>query len=94
MKNNDPKTTQWFLVIEAVNKQGNAIPVHVQSMDTGDIKEVKKWAIQVSEQDFKHFSDEKMKKGKIPDLTIGVAPNDHTSPQWSVQTTGSMITEW
>lgn len=94
MKNNDPKTTQWFLVIEAIDKTGKPMPIHVQSMDTSEIKEVKKWAIQVSETDFRHFSDEKLKFGSIPDKTIGTAPNNHTAPQWSVQTTGSMITEW
>ena len=94
MKNKDPKTTQWFLVIEAVDKSGKTIPMPVLSADTGKIEEVAKWAVQVSEKDFMKFSDEKKQTGKIANTTIGTAPSNQTEPRWSVELTGNMITEW
>lgn len=94
MKDKNPDTTQWFLVIEAVDARGKAIPMPVMSMDTGEVKVVTKWAIQVPENDFMKFSDEKKKTGKIANTVIGTAPSNQTEPKWSVNLTGNMLTEW
>jgi hypothetical protein len=94
MKDNNPDTTQWFLVIEAVDAHGKAIPMPVMSMDTGEVKIVTKWAVQVTEKDFMKFSDEKKNTGKIADTIIGTAPSNKTEPKWSVKLTGNMLTEW
>ncbi len=94
MKDQNPATTQWFLVIEAVDVKGKAIPMPVMSMDTGEVKAVTKWAVQVSEKDFMKFSDEKKKTGKIANPIIGTAPTNQTEPKWSVKLTGNMLTEW
>ena len=94
MKDQNPATTQWFLVIEAVDAKGKAIPMPVMSMDTGEVKSVTKWAVQVSEKDFMKFSNEKKKTGKIADPIIGSAPTNQTEPKWTVKLTGNMLTEW
>lgn len=94
MKDQNPATTQWFLVIEAVDVKGKAIPMPVMSMDTGEVKAVTKWAVQVSEKDFMKFSDEKKKTGKIANPIIGMAPTNQTEPKWTVKLTGNMLTEW
>lgn len=94
MKDKNPDTTQWFLVIEAVDARGKAIPMPVMSMDTGEVKVVTKWAIQVPEKDFMKFSDEKKKTGEIANTVIGTAPSNQTEPKWSVKLTGNMLTEW
>jgi hypothetical protein len=94
MKEKDPETTQWFLVIEALDGAGKAISMPVMSMDTGEVKLVTKWAIQVPENDFMKFADEKKKSGKIANTVIGTAPSNKTEPKWSVKLTGNMLTEW
>lgn len=94
MKDKNPDTTQWFLIIEAIDGGGKAMPMPVMNMDTGDVKTVTKWAVQVSEKDFMKFSDEKKKTGKIADTIIGTAPNNQTEPKWTVNLTGNMLTEW
>lgn len=94
MKDKNPDTTQWFLVIEAVDARGKAIPMPVMSMDTGEVKVVTRWAIQVPEKDFMKFSDEKKKTGKIANTVIGSAPSNQKEPKWSVKLTGNMLTEW
>jgi hypothetical protein len=94
MQDKNPATTQWFLVIEAVDAKGNAIPMPVMSMDSGEVKVVTKWAIQVPEKDFMRYSDEKKKTGKIANTIIGTAPSNQTEPKWTVKLTGNMLTEW
>ncbi len=90
----DVTTTEWFVVVEAVDANGKTFTVPVKSADTGVIKEVSKWAIQVSEKDFLAFSDELLKKKAISNPVIGKATSKTSQPQWSVSTTGSMLTEW
>lgn len=94
MRDKNPDTTQWFLVVEAIDSRGNAIPMPVMSMDTDEVKVVTKWAMQVSEKDFMKFSDEKKITGKIANPIIGTAPSNRTEPKWSVKLTGNMLTEW
>jgi hypothetical protein len=94
MKDNNPNTTQWFLVVEAVETNGKPVAMPVMNMDTGKVSVVEKWAVQVSEKDFMKYSDQKKKTGKIADTTIGTAPSNTTEPKWSVTLTGNMLTEW
>lgn len=94
MRENDPSSTQWFLVVEALDQSGKPVSMHVMDMDDEEIKKVEKWAIQVSEADFRKYSEQKRLTGKIADTVVGTAQNNETAPTWSVAATGGMITKW
>jgi hypothetical protein len=93
MRGNDAATKQWFVVVEAADANGKTFPVPVKSADTGVVKEVSKWAIEVTEKDFVALSDQLL-KSKVIREPIGKAQSKTSQPKWTVSTTGAMLTEW
>jgi hypothetical protein len=93
MRGNDAATKQWFVVVEAADANGKTFSVPVKSADTGVVKEVSKWAIEVTEKDFTALSDQLL-KSKVIREPIGKAQSKTSQPKWTVSTTGAMLTEW
>jgi hypothetical protein len=93
MRGSDVATKQWFVVVEAADANGKTFSVPVKSADTGVVKEVSKWAIEVTEKDFVALSDQLL-KNKVIREPIGKAPSKTSQPKWTVSTTGAMLTEW
>ena len=81
---------QFFLVVEAVH-EGEAVNWAVRDFDSSKVISVAKFGLQVNEDVFRHFSDDKKKDGRIDTSKIGIKPVGNVLPIWNVKTNGETI---
>ncbi|MCS4089921.1 DUF6384 family protein [Rhizobium sp. BK176] len=87
----DPKTKQFFVVVEAV-VDGEPVNWAVRDADSGKIVSGAKFALQVDEKTFAELSADKKDDGRIANMVVGLKPVGRITPVWSIKTDGETIT--
>jgi len=94
MRNNDPRTKVYYLVVEAVRPDGTAVPRQIRNVETDRTETVTTWAIRVSEGTYSKVAADKKNDGFINERDIGSKPAGALDIVWSVTTGGETITKW
>lgn len=90
----NPDARNYYLVVEALGADGIPLTLPQLNEEDGQIYEVNKWALRVSEFQFTQVSADKQDDGIIQDRVVGTKQAGFLEPEYSIQTTGETITSW
>lgn len=92
--NANTRARNYYLIVEAVDAQGRAVPVSITSEEDGRTARTAKWGLRVPEAEFERIRRDKQEDGVIDRPVIGRKPAGELATQWSVPTTGGAILQW
>ena len=84
----------YYIIVEAVGRQGELLEVPVVSEEDGKTYRVKQWGLRVEEPEFEQIAADKKDDGIIQDNRFGVKKRGYLTPQYLMPTTGRAITKW
>ncbi len=90
----NPDTRNFYLIVEAIDEEGQAVPVDILSEEDGSVHRVTKWGVRVSESVFERVRWDKSDDGIIQQNPIGAKRRGYLDPEYTISTPGGMIVEW
>lgn len=84
----------YYLIVEAVNNNGDILNMPVTSEETGKTSTVSSWGLRVDQRTFDTVAADKRDDGIIQRNVVGVKKRGELKPSYSIATAGSAITEW
>lgn len=90
----NPRTRNFYLIVEALDRNGRPVEVPVTSEEDGTTARVAKWGLHVPEAEFERVRQEKMRSGLIGDPVVGQKRAGELEPRWSIPVTGGAILKW
>lgn len=84
----------YYIIVEAVSRQGKLLEVPVVSEEDGKTYRVKQWGLRVEEPLFRQTAADKRDDGIIQDNRFGVKKRGYLTPEYLMPTTGRAITRW
>jgi len=84
----------YYLIVESVDYNGNALKLPILSEESGKVKDVSKYGIRVNKYLFDKIALDKQDDGIIQNKTIGKKERGFLAPNYSIETTGGYIYEW
>ncbi len=90
----NPNARNYYIIVEAVDRQGKLLEVPVLSEEDGKTHRVKQWGLRVEEPLFRKIAADKTDDGIIQDNRFGVKKRGYLTPQYLMPTTGRAITSW
>jgi hypothetical protein len=90
----NPDGRNYYLVVEAVAPDGTVLEMPVRNEETGQVENVRMWAVRVDEPTFERIAADKRDDGIIQDYVLAVKKPGVLEPEYRVSTTGEAITEW
>ena len=88
------RARNYYLIVEAVNADGDIVPVGITNEETGKTARVKKFGLRVDEAEFQAVAADKKDDGIIQNGQVGRKKPGWLRPDYSVQTDGAAITSW
>ena len=90
----NPNARNYYLIVEAVDGNGEIVRRQVRNEEDGQSYAVTKWGVRVDEATFEAVAADKRDDGIIEDYVLGVKPRGRLEPEYRVPTSGATITEW
>ena len=84
----------YYLIVEAVDTQGNVLSRRVRNEEDGRFYDVRKWGVRVDEATFEAVAADKRDDGIVEDYVLGTKAAGKLEPEYRVPTSGATITEW
>ena len=88
------RARNYYLIVEAVDGQGNILTLPIANEENGQIKTVKKWGIRVAPETYQRFVADKQDDGIIQNRNVGKKSRGMPKPEYSISTSGAAITSW
>lgn len=88
------KAEENFVVVEATGPDGTPAKVSVTDMDTGEVREVSRWAVRVTPEEFSRLSAEKAVSGSIGGMEAGTRPEGGGDIDWKLDVEGGALVDW
>ena len=90
----NPDQRNYYLVVEAVDPSGKAIPRDILNEETSKRETVTKWAVRVPKNVFDEIQADKLDDGIIQNAVIGAKIAGEREPSWLMDVTGGALTNW
>lgn len=90
----NPRARNYYLVVEAVDRDGRPVQVPVTSEEDGRVARVSRWGQRVPEAEFERVRRDKLADGIIDQPVIGEKVAGTMDTRWTVQTSGGAILSW
>ena len=91
----DSRTARnYYLIVEAVLPSGQRLKLPITSEEDGKVRSLSEWGLRVEPQVYEQVSQDKQQDGIVNRKTVGFKKRGYLTPEYSVATTGGMITEW
>lgn len=90
----DSRTENFYIIVEAVDPDGRAIPRQITSEEDNSTREVTRWGVRVPESVFNAVADDKLDDGVIQNNIMGEKPRGELDIDWLMPTLGGAITAW
>ncbi len=90
----NPRARNYYLVVEAVDRNGRPVEVPVTSEEDGRTARTSRWGQRVSEEEFERVRRDKLDDGVIARPVIGEKAAGTLDTRWTVPTTGGAILSW
>ena len=90
----NPNAKNYYLIVEAINKDGRALSLPILNEEDGQTYEVKKWGIRVSQSLFQKVAADKQDDGIIQMRELGSKVQGELTPRLTIKTDGASITSW
>jgi hypothetical protein len=88
------RAKNYYLIVEAISPDGEALTIPVTSEETGERVETKIWGVRVSATDYNRIGADKQDDGIIEQNVVAVKKRGFLKPNYQINTTGGMITKW
>lgn len=90
----NPLSRNYYLVVEAIDASGKAVPREILNEETGQRETVTKWAIRVPKSVFDEVQADKLDDGIIQSAVIGTKARGELEPTWRREVPGGALTKW
>lgn len=90
----NPNTYNFYLVVEAIGRDGKPIPQTIMNEETGKAERVTTWAVRVNRDVLERIRRDKEDDGIIQSAIIGDKKRGEFKPSWSIPVQGGAITRW
>jgi Family of unknown function (DUF6384) len=90
----NPGQRNYYLVVEAIGRDGAAQARDVLNEETGKRQRVSQWAVRVPKTTFDAVQADKLDDGIIQNATIGSKVPGDLEPRWLTGVEGGALTEW
>lgn len=84
----------YYLVVEAVDTNGNILDQSITNEETGQTELVKSWAVRVPHSEYNAVALDKQHDGIIQNAVVATKSRGYLDPQWRIKTSGGAITKW
>jgi hypothetical protein len=91
---NNPNARNYYLIVEAVQPDGNRLSVRVVNEETGKAETVRRWGVRVPESFFQAIRNDKMDNGIIEKNPVGTKARGELDPRYVFPKEGGAITSW
>jgi hypothetical protein len=90
----NPRARNFYLIVEAVGRDGRPVAVPVTSEEDGKTATVSRWGQRVTPEEFERVRRDKLADGVVDQPVIGTKRAGETAPEWTVRTPGGAILAW
>ena len=90
----NPNALNFYLVVEAIAPNGEALRLPIRNEETQRTESVRKWGLRVDEEAYRRVAADKRDDGIIQQDVVGAKRRGELAPEYSIATTGAAITEW
>jgi hypothetical protein len=90
----NPEAKNYYLIVEAVDADGNILPRRVRNEEDGRFYTVRKWGVRVDEATFEAVAADKRDDGIVQDYVLGAKSAGELDAEYVVPTSGATITQW
>lgn len=90
----NPLSRNYYLVVEAIDASGKAVPQSILNEETGQREVVTKWAVRVPKSVFDEVQADKLDDGIIQNAVIGTKARGEPQPKWRREVSGGALTRW
>lgn len=90
----NPGAKNYYLIVEAVDDAGVPLTLPVKNEEDGAIYHVNKWGLRVTRSVYQRVAADKQDDGIIQQRSVGSKQIGYLKPEYSISTTGAMITSW
>jgi Family of unknown function (DUF6384) len=90
----NPNGRNFYLIVEAVDRNGKVVPVIRTSEEDGTTAMVTKWGQRVPQAEFERIRQEKLRDGLVGQPVIGQKRPGDLQPSFTVPVSGGTILKW
>ncbi len=90
----NPDARNYYLVVQAVDGEGQIVPQTIRNEETGQTDTVEKWAVRVAREVLERIRADKRDDGIIQARAVGRKKRGYLEPDWTIPVTGGAITKW
>ncbi len=83
----------YYLIVEAVDSNGDTLSLMQTSEEDGSTREVLKWGLRVDESVYQRVAADKGDDGIIQNRRVGTKRRGHLTPEYLIPTPGALITQ-
>lgn len=84
----------YYIIVEAINKNSQTISVPVVNEETGNVSRVKKWGLRVNKSIYDQVARDKQDDGIVQNNIFGNKEFGKIDVDYRIPTTGKAITRW
>ncbi|QCK85411.1 hypothetical protein E8L99_06330 [Phreatobacter aquaticus] len=84
----------YYLVVEAIDRAGRALPRTITEEEGGSTSTVTKWAVRVPRSLYDEVRREKETRGFLQNPVLGSKARGQLEPTWRIALPGGAITRW
>lgn len=88
------KTRNYYLIVEAIDKEGNILEQEITSEETNKKEKVRRWGVRVPQVVFDAVAADKQNDGIIQNNIVAVKARGYVAPEQKMQLLGGSITKW
>jgi hypothetical protein len=92
--NNNSEATNYYIVVEAVDAQGNVLSLPISSEDTGQTTVVSRWGLKVPQAVYEAVMADKQDDGLIEHSLVGFKQDGFLDIDYAVPILGGTLTQW
>ena len=90
----NPTGKNYYIIVEAVDENGNVIPVSIHNEENDAVEQVRQWGLRVDKETYEKVKRDKLDDGIIQHRIVGSKERGKRQPNYRVPSNGSTITQW
>jgi hypothetical protein len=92
--NNTSDATNWYVVVEAIDIDGNPLTLPIENEENGEIEQVSMWGVRVPSTVYSAVVADKRDDGLIQANTVGRKSSGFLDVEYTMPVLGGTVTRW
>ena len=88
------EATNYYVVVEAIDKNGNPLSLPILNEENNETETVSKWGLRVPESVYRQVEADKRDDGIIQRNTVGIKQYGFLDVEYTVPVLGGAVTRW